>query len=68
MRKIVAQIEFEVEEIAGLTDSESVATAYVSELLPELISALSDKLSSENYKGPDIRLNIVEGSVQQLDN
>jgi hypothetical protein len=65
MRKIVAQIEFEVEEVDVLTDTASSAIDYVGELLPELISVLSATLTEETYKGPAISMKI--GSIQALD-
>jgi hypothetical protein len=65
MRKIVAQIEFEVEEVDVLTDTASSAVEYVGELLPELISGLSEALADETYKGPRITMKI--SSVVALD-
>jgi hypothetical protein len=65
MRKIVAQIEFEVEEVDVLTDTASSAVEYVGELLPELISGLSEALADETYKGPRITMKI--SSVGALD-
>jgi hypothetical protein len=65
MRKIVAQIEFEVEEVDVLTDTASSAVDYVGELLPELTSGLSEALAKETYKGPRITMKI--SSVEALD-
>jgi hypothetical protein len=65
MRKIVAQIELEVAEVDVLTDTASSAVDYVRELLPQLISVLSDTLTDESYKGPSIAMKIT--SVEAID-